>query len=308
MKVSLGFVQKKNSKIFRSNSNLLNVLNISTLFSLARFEAYMPVCFFSTIVGLYIADNLHSFMSLMIIGLANTFAMSATCAFNDAEDAPEDKLAPATRNIIALGKTTKSTGYLAAVAFCIISLSLSIIAGITVFLIILVFMITGLLYSWRPFRMKAMPFWDLFSHAIMGGLMFLSSAWSSGIIWESHVMQICLIFSLGIVLALLAHQLYDYEDDLTSKTRTTVVLLGKKKTYWIKGFLYFLIVCLLTKECLSGFFPFMLILSFCLVAGGMILISIALYPKNAFYVSKRMIPWAVNTGAVAAILMWYISR
>ncbi len=154
--------------------------------------------------------------------------------------------------------------------------------------------------------MKAIPFWDLFSHAFMGGLMFLSSAWSSGILWESHVMRICLIFSLGIVLALLAHQLYDYEDDIASKTRTTVVALGKRKAYWVKGCIYLFIVCLLSKECLSGFFPLKLILSFSVVAGSMILIPIALNPKNAFYVSKRMIPWAVNTGAVAAILAWCI--
>ena len=112
--------------------------------------------------------------------------------------------------------------------------------------------------------------------------------------------------SLGIVLALLAHQLYDYEDDLAVKFRTTVVVLGKRKTYYIKGCIYLLIVCLLSKECLSGFFPFRLILSFFVVAGGMILITIALYPKQAYYVSKRIIPWAVNAGAVAAILMWYI--
>ena len=149
-------------------------------------------------------------------------------------------------------------------------------------------------------------FWDLFTHAIMGGLMFLSSAWSSGILWDGHVFSVCLIFSLGIVLALLAHQLYDYEDDLAVKFRTSVVVLGKRKTYYIKGCIYFLIVCLLSKECLSGFFPFKLILSFFVVAGGMILITIALYPKQAFYVSKRMIPWSVNAGAAAAILMWYI--
>jgi 4-hydroxybenzoate polyprenyltransferase len=117
-----------------------------------------------------------------------------------------------------------------------------------------------------------------------------------------------LIFSLGIALALLAHQLYDYEDDIATKITTTVVVLGKRTTYWIKGCLYFLIVCLLAKENLSGFFPFKLILSFVVVACGMVLIAIAIYPKQAFYVSKRMIPWSVNAGAAAAILMWYISN
>ena len=122
--------------------------------------------------------------------------------------------------------------------------------------------------------MKTMPFWDLSTHAIMGGLMFLSSAWSYGIFWDGHVFSVSLIFSSGIALALLAHQLYDYEDDIAAKITTTVVVLGKRKIYWIKGCTYFLIVCLLAKENLSGFFPLKLIMSFCFVTSSVILISI----------------------------------
>ncbi|GAX62123.1 4-hydroxybenzoate octaprenyltransferase [Candidatus Scalindua japonica] len=306
MQVTLKATEQKIGWIRKRNINLLKGLNLYNILILARLEAYMPVCFFSTMVGLGIADNSHRLMSLLIIGLANTFAMAATCAFNDAEDAPEDMLARSTRNIIALGDASKSTGYVIAATAAIISLSLSIIAGINVFLIILTFIAIAFLYSWRPVRMKAMPFLDLSTHAIMGGLMFLSSAWSSGILWEGHVFSVCLIFSSGITLALLAHQLYDYENDIVNKITTTVVVLGRRKTYWIKGLIYFLIVCLLAKENLSGFFSFKLILSFCVVAGSMILIAIILYPKQAFYVSKRMIPWAVNAGAGTAILMWYI--
>jgi 4-hydroxybenzoate polyprenyltransferase len=309
MKVSLDFTQNRNSRILRSNTHLLKGLNISNILILARLEAFLPICFFCTTVGLHIADSSHRLISLLTIGLANTFAMVATCAFNDAEDAPEDMLAHSTRNVIALGKASKGTGYLVAALAAAISLLLSIIAGTTVFLIILVFLVTTFLYSWRRVRMKAMPFGDICTHIIMGGLIFLSSAWSSqeGIIWKNHVLPICLIFSFGTALALLAHQLFDYEDDLAANIRTTVVVLGKRKTYWIKGCFYFLIVCLLTKEYLSGFFPFKLILSFFVVAVCLILLSIALYPKQAVCVSKRMIPWAVNTGAVAATLMWYIS-
>ena len=280
-------------------------LNLYNILILARLEAYMPVCFLSTMVGLNIAGGSHNLASLFIIGLANMFAMAATCAFNDAEDAPEDMLARSTRNIIALGRASKSTGYLVAAGSGIISLSLAVIAGINVFLIILAFIAIAFLYSWRPVRMKTMPFWDLSTHAIMGGLMFLSSAWSYGIFWDGHVFSVSLIFSSGIALALLAHQLYDYEDDIAAKITTTVVALGKRKTYWIKGCIYFLIVCLLVKENLSGFFPLKLIMSFCFVTSSVILITIILYPKQAFSVSKRVVPWAVNAGAVAAILMWY---
>lgn len=157
--------------------------------------------------------------------------------------------------------------------------------------------------------MKAMPFWDAFTHAIVGGLIFLSSAWSSqeGILWGNHVLPICLIFSLGTVLALLNHELYEYEDDLAANIRTTVVVLGKKKSYWIIGCISFLLVSLIINEYLSGTIPIISILSFVIVGSCLILIPIMLYPGQAISVSKRMIPWAVNTGAVVAALMWYIS-
>ena len=305
MQATLKLAQHKIDWILKHTINLPKGLNPQNILILARLEAYMPVCFLSTMVGLNIAGGSHNLASLFIIGLANMFAMASTCAFNDAEDAPEDKLARSTRNIIALGKASKSTGYIVAVGSGIISLSLAIIAGGTVFLIIATLIVIAFLYSWRPVRLKAMPFWDLSTHAIMGGLMFLSSAWSYGIFWDGHVFSVSLIFSSGIALALLAHQLYDYEDDIAAKITTTVVVLGKRTTYWIKGGIYFLIVCLLAKENLSGFFPFKLIMSFCFVASSVILITIILYPKQAFSVSKRVVPWAVNAGAIAAILMWY---
>ncbi len=305
MQAVLKPAQHKIGWILKHTIHLPKGLNPHNILILARLEAYMPVCFFSTMVGLNIAGSSHNLASLLIIGLANMFAMAATCAFNDAEDAPEDMLASSTRNIIALGKASKSTGYIVAVWSGIISLSLALIAGITVFLIIFALIVIAFLYSWRPVRLKSMPFWDLSTHAIMGGLMFLSSAWSYGIFWDGHVLSVCLIFSSGIALALLAHQLYDYEDDIAAKTTTTVVVLGKRTTYWIKGGIYFLIVYLLAKENLSGFFPFKLIMSFCFVASSIILITIILHPKQAFSVTKRMIPWAVNAGAVAAIFIWF---
>ena len=202
MQATLKLAQHKIDWILKHTINLPKGLNPQNILILARLEAYMPVCFLSTMVGLNIAGGSHNLASLFIIGLANMFAMASTCAFNDAEDAPEDKLARSTRNIIALGKASKSTGYIVAVGSGIISLSLAIIAGGTVFLIIATLIVIAFLYSWRPVRLKAMPFWDLSTHAIMGGLMFLSSAWSYGIFWDGHVLSVCLIFSLGICLAL----------------------------------------------------------------------------------------------------------
>ncbi len=299
--------QKIDRKLVR-NSNVLKGLSVSTIFSLARLHVYMPVCFFCAMVGLDITGNSQSLISLLTIGLANTFALVATFAFNDAEDAPDDILAHSVRNVIALGNVSKGTGYFIAATAAIISLSLSAISGAVVVLITLAILITSFLYSWRPFRMKAMPFWDTFTHAVVGGLIFLSPAWSSqkGIIWGNHVIPICLIFSLGTVLALLNHELYEYEDDLKANTRTTVVALGKRRSYWIVGCISLLCVSLIINAYLSGIFPMLSIVSFVIVGSGLMLIPIMLYPGQTISVSKRMIPWAMNVGAFSAIITWYI--
>ncbi len=258
--------------------------------------------------GLNITGNSHNLVSLLTIGLANTFALIATFAFNDVEDAPEDMLAHSITNLIALGKVSKEAGYLIAAVAGIISLSLSIISGPIVTLSTLAILITTFLYSWRPVKMKAKPFWDAFTHAVVGGLLFLSPAWSTqkGIIWENHVIPICMIFSLGTVLAILNHELYEYEDDLRANTRTTVVALGKRKSYWVVGCVSLLCASLIINAYLSGTFPMISILSFVVVGSCLILIPIMLHPRQAVSVSKRMIPWAINLGVFSAIITWYI--
>ncbi|NOG82310.1 MAG: hypothetical protein EX341_17400 [Candidatus Scalindua sp. SCAELEC01] len=306
MKGVLDLTQKKGKGVLNDNVNLLKGLNIPIILSLARLHVYMPICFFSTMVGLDIANISHSFMSLMTIGFANTFALIATFVFNDAEDAPEDMLARSQKNVIALGKVSKGTAYLIAALAGTISLSIAMSAGLVVCLIILTILVTTFLYSWRDVRLKAMPFWDVFTHVIVGGLMFLSSAWSSqrGVIWEKHLLFVCLIFSLGTVLALLSHQLYDYEDDLNAKVKTTVVVIGKKSACWFSGGIFLLFVFLIINEYRSGVFALKSIISFWVVTVGLIILSIMLDPKQAAYRAKCTVPWAVNAGALSAIITW----
>lgn len=308
MQVALKPTQHKSDRRSKRNSNLLKGLSVYTIFSLARLHVYMPICFLCAMVGLDITGSSQNLISLITIGLANTFALIATFAFNDAEDAPDDILAHSVRNVIALGNASKGTGYLIAATAAIISLLLSAIAGTIVVLITLAILITTFLYSWRPFRMKAKPFWDAFTHAIVGGLIFLSPAWSTqdGIFWDNHIIPIFLIFSLSMVLALLNHELYEYEDDLKANTRTTVVALGKRKSYWIVGCISLLLISLVINEYLSGTFPTISILSFVIVGSCLMLIPIMLYPGQAISVSKRMVPWAMNLGAFSAIITWYI--
>ena len=285
----------------------LKCLNIPAILSLARIHAYMPICFFSTAVGLDMTNTPERLKFLLTIGLANTFALVATFIFNNIVDVSDDLRALSPKNTIALGKVSKETGYLAAAMACALSIYLAVITSFTVFVIILSINIIGFLYSWKPVRLKTMPFWDVFSNAVIGGLMFLSSAWSSDILFEYHLWLICLLFFLGTGASLIVHQLFDYQNDIAAHIKTTVVTLGKRKSCWVIGSIFFLMACLLANECRSGVFSLTLILSFCIFAICLILFRIILFPKQTAHISGRIVPWAINLGAGIAIFIWFVT-
>ena len=305
---------QNHSKNNKSNSTSFVKLNIPAILSLARIHAYMPMCFFSTAVGLDVAgaDNTNRLMLLFIIGLANTFALAATFIFNNVEDVADDLLALTPKNEIALGNVSKRTGYFLAALACAISISLSIIAGVTVCILILAVVVISFLYSWKPVRLKTKPFWDIFSNAVVGGLMFLSASWSAGILFRNHVLPIYMIFFLGTGASLIVHQLSDYENDLeankkgNANIKTTVIVLGKMKSYWILGTIFFLMGCLLTIECWSGFFSLTLVLSFCITTVGLILVIIIVISRQRAKTVGSIIPWAINVSAGVAIIVWYV--
>ena len=285
----------------------LKGLNIPAILSLARVHAYMPICFFSTAVGLDVANTPEKLQFLLTIGLANTFALIATFIFNNIVDIPDDMNALSPKNTIALGKVSKESAYLAVAMASALSIYLAVITSLTVFVIILSINIIGFLYSWKPVRLKTTPFWDVFSNAVIGGLMFLSSAWSSDILFEYHLLLICLIFFLGTGASLIVHQLFDYQNDIAANIKTTVVSLGKRKSCWVLMAIFFIMGCLLTNECISGVFSLTLILSFCIIAICLILFQIVLFPKQTAHMSGRIVPWAINIGAGIAIIVWYVT-
>ncbi|MGR3293534.1 MAG: hypothetical protein ACUZ9M_05900 [Candidatus Scalindua sp.] len=102
MQVALKPTQHRSDRILKRSSYALKGLSVSTIFSLARLHVYMPICFLCAMAGLDITGSSQSLISLLTIGLANTFALVATFAFNDAEDAPDDMLARSRRNVITL--------------------------------------------------------------------------------------------------------------------------------------------------------------------------------------------------------------
>lgn len=289
---------------------LLKGLNISTFFSLARLHVYGPICFFSTILGLDVIGKLHDLWSLFIIGTANTFALIATFAFNDAEDAPDDAHAGKTKNVVASGKISKEAGYLTAVAAAAISVSLAAYAGIIVCLVILSVLATTFLYSWRRVRLKGRPFWDVIVHAVTGGLLFLAAAWSSndGIIWGNRVLPVFMVFALGNTVAVLVHGLFEYEKDLDAGIRTSVTALGKKASLWIVSIVFSVFTVFILNEYRMGTFPLLSIVSFFIVAGTLMLLSIFLFSKISTLTPERMVPWAVNSGAVSAFVVWYFFK
>jgi 4-hydroxybenzoate polyprenyltransferase len=289
------------------DKTVLLLHRIRSLFMLTRLHVYMPLCFLCTAVGLEIAGKQASITSLLGIGLANTFAFIFAFTFNDVEDAMEDAYVPVSRNPIVQGVISRRMGYwITAVAFAVsllLSLSISFIAAATIFLILLI----TFFYSWRSVRLKSMPFWDIFAHALVALLVFLSSAWSSpdGALWSSHIAIIGLACILGTTSAHLTHQLYEYDNDIVTQIKTTASVLGKQKTAVLVHTVWTALLGLLLYAQRQGALPIQLIIAFWSAAGGLILLAIAIAPQQAAHMVRRVFPWAVDAGAISAIIVWF---
>lgn len=279
------------------------------MISLLRLHVYLPMCFLFTAIGIESSGNL-SIYRLLLVGFTTSFALATAFIFNDVEDATDDSIDVFTRNPVALGLISRQAGYSVAVAACLICLSLSLLlSSISRFTVILILIIT-FIYSWRPIRLKSRPFWDIAAHILTSALVFLAAAWSSetNIIFYPKIAFLSLIISLGVVVALLTHQLYEYENDLNSGVRTSVVVFGKRKTFITLSVITLFLVCLIITGAIQGYIPILAITLFVITSSGVLAASLLFSePASIRSNSKRVFPWAVSAGAFVAIVSHYLS-
>lgn len=202
---------------------------------LVRFKEYL---FFVTITTLMGAAAGYGTFGWRLMGVlfANLLAVAFAFMINDVEDAPDDALNPAKilRNPVSANHISRRealtatwlTGGLSALIFSLL--------GFWPFIIGMITLVIGFLYSWHRPRLKNLPFIDMLSHCMMlAGLQYLAAylAYEPAPFtrWFFPMMMVVCISLYGE----LFNEMRDYDHDLKAGLKHTAALLGFKATYWL---------------------------------------------------------------------------
>lgn len=200
---------------------------------------------------------------LIMVILANLFAVAYAFMINDIEDAPDDARDPAraAKNPISSGRINVRVGYAVCRMIAVIALGLYAFGGVEVFLIGLGTLFLSHLYSWRAVRLKAYPVTDIVSHSLMlSGLLMLAGYYlyhnQPGIVW---------FVAAGVTLISVYGQLYnqlrDYDMDKAAGLNNTAIILGERNTRIALYLTIALAAACLLAAIVQGVFPLWLALA-----------------------------------------------
>jgi 4-hydroxybenzoate polyprenyltransferase len=202
---------------------------------LTRFNEYRYFVIVTTLLGVAAAKGSMDWR-LFVLLPANWLAVGFAFMFNDIEDAPDDALSTSkiNRNPVSAGLITPKTAKRTAFLVGLISAGLFALLSQWPFILGLISLILGYLYSVRGVRLKTIAFLDLFSHSLMlAGLQFLcgyftfASQLSSTGFWP-------FIFVISIsMVGELYNEIRDIEGDRAVYLRHTAISLGEKNTQFL---------------------------------------------------------------------------
>ncbi len=195
---------------------------------LTRYREYLWFVVITTCLGVIAAYGAFGW-KLALVLLANELAVGFAFMINDVEDAADDALdlAKAKRNPVSAGLLRARAAYAASFGVAILSAALFALLGRWPLIIGSACLLIAFLYSWRPVRLKAIPFVDLGSHALMlAGLQFaagyfaFTDTFGSRFIWP-----IAMVLSFSMY-GELFNELRDLDGDLMAGVTHTACVLG----------------------------------------------------------------------------------
>jgi 4-hydroxybenzoate polyprenyltransferase len=145
------------------------------------------------------------------------------------EDAADDYLVleKRKRNPISSGELTKKQGHLVGLSLLFIGLSLLLTISYLVFLVGFALISVGILYSWKPIRLKSIPIMDIISHVIGLGALQLSTTYLTFSSFNLQFISLLIIVIPFSVAAEFFQELRDFEIDKKTKINNTIQKLGK---------------------------------------------------------------------------------
>jgi len=224
------------------------------LAKLTRFNEYIYFVVITTILGIAAADGCFDWRFPVVI-IANWLAVGFAFMVNDIEDAPDDALSTSKvkRNPVSSGLITPRTAWIASLIVGLVSAGLFFLLGLWPFILGLLALILGYLYSSRRVRLKTIAFFDIFSHCLMlAGLQFLcgyftyTSTLTGDWFWPfSFVMAISIYGEFY-------NEIRDIEGDREAELRHTAIILGDRVSH-------ILMLIVLVIGIFSGIMSFLII-------------------------------------------------
>ena len=153
-------------------------------------------------------------------------------AINDIEDADDDfhDATKKLRNPISAGIIGRGVAHIFAWLTVVIGLILLIPFGLLTLIAGLAIIILGFLYSYKPVRLKSVPFLDLLSHGLfLGGLQsFIIISANNNPVSQNGFVIIFLIF-IGSLMGDINNEIRDHEVDRKTQIKNTASVLNLQK-------------------------------------------------------------------------------
>lgn len=197
---------------------------------LTRYKEYIWFVIVTTLLGVAAGGGTFGW-PLMIVLIANWLAVGFAFMINDVEDADDDALNPAkiNRNPVSAGILSPRGAYIASYAVMALSAIMYALLGALPFIIGLVSLLVGFLYSWRRVRIKSMPFVDLIVHCMMlAGFQFLPAYFAFTSSFDSPWIWPFLAITSISMYGELFNELRDLEGDLKAGVKHTASVLGER--------------------------------------------------------------------------------
>ena len=207
---------------------------------LTRFKEYIWFVIVTTLIGAATAGGQFGWALIGVL-IANELSVGFAFMINDVEDADDDALNPAKiqRNPVSAGILTKREANLASYATALIAAVIYALLSPVAFVVGVLSLIVGWIYSWGPVRLKSKPVVDLLSHVMMlAGFQFLTGhfAFATQLGGPWFFPFLFLVALSGYVE--LYNELRDYEGDVRAGLKHTAAVIGHRAaTYLMNGLL-----------------------------------------------------------------------
>jgi 4-hydroxybenzoate polyprenyltransferase len=274
-------------------------------FRMMRVEDWIFGYFFIPLIGTIAAAGISPVLWITAVISACTLAFGFV--INNVADVEIDRLhtpkCDANKNPLASQTVTLRGTWLLLLFLTLVPLGLSLMYSVLASVCVAATLVLCAAYSIYPFRLKERYLIDLVSHGIMFGALLFFIGYTlpgpGGMLLSAKAVALALLFTFIGCMALLVHQIADYDQD-HGHSATTVVQIGKRKGWCLLAAFIVLSLCALAAvHAIVVLEPWVLWGSVALFIIPVILLRNEIRSSRAF----DLLPWDALSSAYSRIRM-----